>query len=108
MWYQRFAARFCSLDDGKAGVRGRSGANVPRHLGGLGLGEEVDEPLRVRRQGPGRGEIGIGQGAVNDLAAVAHLEPVQHPPERGEALARVGREPTDARASTLSCVLSWA
>ncbi|MEA2632465.1 MAG: hypothetical protein QOE66_2684, partial [Chloroflexota bacterium] len=62
-----------------------------RDLGGLGLREQVDDPLRVCALGSGRGDVGLGQARPDDPPVVRALEPIEDDPEQPEL--RVGLVP---------------
>ena len=61
-----------------------------RHLCGLGLGEQVDDPLRVGRDRVGGLEVAEPEGGPDDEAVRRGLEAVQDPAEEPELAVRLG------------------
>ena len=61
-----------------------------RDLRRLGLGEQVDDPLGVRRDRAGLVEVGQAQRGPDHPAVGRRLEPVQHAPEQAQLRVRLG------------------
>ena len=55
-----------------------------RDLGRLGLGEQVDDPLRVRTEGTGVCDVGSGQRGIDHEAARDGVQPIQDPSKEAQ------------------------